>query len=145
MDAVKQWKYTPTLLSGEPVEMSTQVTLSFSLAGGSQDEAAAPRTSTTRELPPIRIAGNVTQAKLLHRVDAVYPPIAKAANVQGTVVLRAIIAKDGTVKQLELISGPPMLTDAAMDAVRQWTYQPTRLYGEPVEVETTVSITFTLD
>jgi protein TonB len=93
---------------------------------------------------PIRVGGNVQQANLLRQVTPIYPPIAKTAHISGTVVLHAIISKDGTIEQLEYISGPPLLMKNAMDAVRQWRYRPTMLNGEPVEVDTTVSVVFTL-
>jgi len=92
----------------------------------------------------ITIGGNVQQAKAIERTQPQYPAIAKAAHVQGTVVLHAIIAKDGTVQQLQLMSGPPLLVNAAMEAVRQWRYQPTLLNGEPVEVDTTIQVVFSL-
>jgi protein TonB len=74
----------------------------------------------------------------------VYPPIAKTAHISGTVMLHAVIAKDGSVEDLQYVSGPPLLMKAAMDAVKQWRYQPTQLNGEPVEVDTTISVVFTL-
>jgi periplasmic protein TonB len=92
----------------------------------------------------IRVGGNVQQASLLRQVQPAYPPLAKAAHVSGTVVLHAIIAKDGTIQQLEYVSGPAMLMTSAMDAVRQWRYKPTMLNGEPVEVDTSISVVFTL-
>jgi periplasmic protein TonB len=92
----------------------------------------------------IRVGGNVQQARQINRVLPVYPTIAKQAHIQGTVILHAIIAKDGTVQELTLMSGPPLLVRAAMDAVRQWRYQPTLLNGEPVEVDTTISVIFSL-
>ncbi len=92
----------------------------------------------------IRVGGNVQQAKLISQPRPVYPPLAKQARIQGTVQLQAIIAKDGTVTQLEMISGHPLLVQSAMDAVRQWRYQPTLLNGEPVEVVTTIAVIFNL-
>ncbi|MFZ0739908.1 MAG: energy transducer TonB [Candidatus Acidiferrales bacterium] len=92
----------------------------------------------------IRVGGNVQAARMLRQVQPIYPQIAKTAHVQGTVILHAIIAKDGTVQELQYISGPPLLMKAAMDAVREWRYQPTQLNGEPVEVDTTISVIFTL-
>jgi protein TonB len=74
----------------------------------------------------------------------VYPPIAKTAHIAGTVVLHAVIAKDGSVEDLQYVSGPPLLMKSAMDAVKQWRYQPTQLNGDPVEVDTTISVVFTL-
>jgi len=92
----------------------------------------------------IRVGGQVQQAKMLRMVQPVYPPIAKTAHVSGTVILHAIISKDGNVEQLEYVSGPALLMHAAMDAVKQWRYQPTTLNNEPVEVDTTISVVFTL-
>jgi protein TonB len=93
---------------------------------------------------PVRIGGSVVQANLIRMVQPVYPPIAKTAHISGTIVLHAIISKDGAIEQLEYVSGPPLLMRNAMDAVRQWRYKPTLLNGEPVEVDTTVSVVFTL-
>jgi protein TonB len=92
----------------------------------------------------IRVGGNVQAAKMLRQIQPVYPQIAKTAHVQGTVILHAIIAKDGSVQELQYVSGPPLLMKSAMDAVRQWRYQPTLLNQEPVEVDTTISVIFTL-
>lgn len=99
-----------------------------------------PKPTQTR----IRVGGNVAAAKLTRQVQPVYPQIAKTAHVQGTVLLHAIIAKDGTIQELQYVSGPPLLMKAAMDAVREWRYSPTLLNGEPVEVDTTVQVVFTL-
>src|ERR1700722_16434057 len=93
---------------------------------------------------PIRVGGKVKKAKMLRMVQPVSPPIAKTAHVSGTVILHAIISKDGNVEQLEYVSGPALLMHAAMDAVKQWRYQPTTLNNEPVEVDTTISVVFTL-
>lgn len=96
--------------------------------------------------PPkrIRIGGMVQQANLVRMVQPVYPAIAKAARIQGTVVLHAVIAKNGAIEELQYMSGPPLLVQSAMDAVRQWRYRPTLLNGEPVEVETTIQVIFSL-
>jgi protein TonB len=112
--------------------------------GGIVSGAAPPPPPRPVQTGPVRIGGNVMQAKAIDRVQPVYPAIARAAHVQGTVVLHAIIAKDGTVQQLQLVSGPPLLVNSAMDAVRQWRYSPTELNGEPVEVDTTIQVVFTL-
>jgi protein TonB len=97
-----------------------------------------------RAVARIRVGGNVQQASLIRMVQPIYPPIAKTAHVSGTVILHAIIAKDGTVEDLQYISGPGLLMKSAMDAVRMWRYKPTMLNGEPVEVDTTISVVFTL-
>jgi protein TonB len=90
------------------------------------------------------VGGNVQQSKLLVKVQPVYPPLAKSAGVEGAVRLQAIVGKDGTVENLTVIEGQPMLVAAAMEAVRQWQYQTTLLNGDPVEVVTEVDVNFTL-
>jgi TonB family protein len=92
----------------------------------------------------IRIGGNVQQTKLVTQPHPTYPADAKAARIQGTVKLQATIGFDGTVKSLEVISGHPLLVPAALDAVKQWVYQPTLLNGNPVEVLTQIDVNFTL-
>ena len=92
----------------------------------------------------IRVGGNVQAANLIRKVTPVYPPLAKQARVQGTVRFTAIISKDGTIQQLQLVSGHPLLVQAAQDAVKQWLYKPTLLNGEPVEVVTQIDVNFTL-
>jgi protein TonB len=81
---------------------------------------------------------------LLQKTQPIYPPIAKAARVSGTVVLQATITKTGTIEGLKVISGPPMLVQAALDAVKTWRYRPYLLNNDPVEVDTTVNVIFTL-
>lgn len=92
----------------------------------------------------IRVGGNVQAASLTRQIQPVYPQIARTAHIQGTVILHAIIAKDGSIQELTYVSGPALLMRAAMDAVRQWRYKPTLLNGEPVEVDTTIQVVFTL-
>jgi len=94
---------------------------------------------------PLRVGGNVQAARILRRVAPVYPRDAVAAHISGTVRLHVIIGKDGSMKQLEIVSGPPALREAAFDAVRQWKYQTTLLNGEPVEVDTTIDVFFTIN
>ena len=81
---------------------------------------------------------------IVHSVPPVYPELAKQARVQGSVVLQAVIGKDGTVTDLRLISGHPLLAQPALDAVRQWRYKPYLLNGEPMAVETQVTVNFAL-
>jgi protein TonB len=96
------------------------------------------------EVQRIRVGGNVQQAKLVRQPKPSYPPLAKQARIQGVVHLSAIIAKDGTIQKLEVIGGHPLLVPAALEAVKQWVYQPTLLNGEPVEVITQIDVNFTL-
>jgi protein TonB len=83
-------------------------------------------------------------AKLIHQVRPAYPQLARAARISGEVRLRAIIARDGSIQNLAVVSGPAMLNQAALDAVHQWRYKPTILGGEPVEIETTITVNFIL-
>jgi protein TonB len=92
----------------------------------------------------IRVSGGVQQGNLISQVKPVYPAIAKAARIQGTVVLQAEISKQGTIENLHVLSGHPMLVQNAIDAVKQWRYKPYLLNGEPVPVETTITVNFTL-
>ena len=94
---------------------------------------------------PIRISSSVVAGLLIHKTVPVYPPIAKATHTQGTVVLEATISKRGTIENLHVASGAPMLAQAALDAVSTWIYRPFLLNGEPVEVETTVNVNFALE
>ena len=94
--------------------------------------------------PPRKISIGVMEASLIHRVDPIYPAIARAAHISGEVKLRATIATDGTVKDYEVVSGNSLLLRAAISAIRQWRYRPTLLNGEPVEVETFITVNFIL-
>lgn len=92
----------------------------------------------------VRISQGVTKGLLIHRVEPTYPTLARAARVQGEVILSAIIDTNGEIQNLQLVSGHPMLVPAALAAVKQWRYKPYLLNGTPVEVETTVTVIFSL-
>ena len=96
------------------------------------------------EKRPLKISEGVLEAQLTTRVEPRYPPLAVLARKEGTVVLHAIISREGRITSLEVVSGSPLLIQAALDAVRQWRYRPTMLNGEPVEVETTITVVFQL-
>ncbi len=87
---------------------------------------------------------HISEGNLIRKVQPLYPPLARSARIQGTVVLQAIISKQGSIENLKVLSGHPMLVSAAIDAVRQWRYQPYILNNEPVEVETQVTVNFSL-
>src|SRR6202034_2765713 len=99
----------------------------FGSGNGPKVQAAAPK--------KINISAGVAVGNLIQKTQPVYPPIAKAARVSGTVVLQATISKTGTIENLRVISGPAMLQEAAMDAVKSWRYRPYLLNSDPVEVE----------
>lgn len=92
----------------------------------------------------IRVGGNVQSAKLVNQPKPSYPPLARQARIQGVVKFNAVIGKDGSIQNLTLVSGHPLLVPSATEAVRQWRYQPTLLNNEPVEVITQIDVNFTL-
>jgi protein TonB len=92
----------------------------------------------------IKQGGNVTAASIITQTKPLYPALARQARIQGNVVLHAIIDKEGKVAELQVISGHPLLVQSALDAVKQWRYKPTLLNGDPVEVDTTITVTFTM-
>jgi len=93
---------------------------------------------------PLRVGGSVQAPRLIRKVEALYPALAKATRTQGTVVLDCVIDERGNVTQMKLVSGHPLLVQAALAAVQQWKYQPTLLNGMPVAVEMHVTVNFVL-
>jgi periplasmic protein TonB len=128
------------------------VFITAALAGSAfaQDQDAPPPEQSQPPSPPrtdptrIRVGGNVMSAKIVHRVQPKYPEEAKKEHVSGIVLLRVIILKDGSLGKIDVVSGPALLVDASVDAVRKWRYKPTTLNDRPVEVETTISVEFNL-
>jgi TonB family protein len=105
-----------------------------------------PLSATQAPAPPepLKVGGNVQEAKLIRRTTPVYPPLARQARVTGVVRVEATIGKDGKITRVAAVSGPPLLRQAATDSVRQWIYQPSLLNGQPVEVVTQVDVSFNL-
>jgi periplasmic protein TonB len=101
----------------------------------------APKPATPQR---IRVGGNVQAAKLVRQPKPTYPPLAKQARIQGVVRFTAVIGKDGSIQNLQLVSGHPLLVPSAQAAVKEWVYQPTLLNQEPVEVITQIDVNFTL-
>ena len=91
---------------------------------------------------PIRVSQGITQGLIIHKVKPSYPDSAREKGIEGYVVLRLLIGKDGVVKDLHLVKGPQELADAATEAVRQWRFKPYYLNGQPQEIETTVTLSF---
>ena len=102
--------------------------------------AAPPRVAPQR----VKISQGVISGNLINKVTPVYPPIAKQAHITGDVILQAVISKQGTIEGLKVISGHPMLINNAVEAVKQWRYKPYILNGEPVEVDTTITVKFSM-
>jgi protein TonB len=107
----------------------------------SSTPVAVPKVATPQR---VRVSQGVSSGLLIKKVQPNYPPLARQARIQGDVVLQAEISKDGTIQNLQLVSGHPMLAPAAIEAVRQWRYRPYLLNGEPVAVETQVLVKFSL-
>ncbi len=114
----------------------------------SPNPAPPPPPPPPRELPkpqaPLAVSDLQQQSKLIRMIQPTYPPLARQARVQGVVVLHIIVDESGNVREADIISGHPLLEDAAVAAVKQWKYSPTILNGHPVQVTTTVSVVFTL-
>jgi len=115
------------------------------IIGGVLSSAVAPPPPPKPSAPKrIRVGGQVENAKLIFQPKPGYPPLAKMARIQGSVRLEAVISKDGTIQDLKVLSGHPLLVKSALEAVQRWRYQPTLLNGEPVEVITDIDVNFTL-
>jgi protein TonB len=135
--------------TGEPAipgEMDPGTTGSGPLIPGGSNNAVtsiaiAPPSANRR---PLQVSQGVMEARLLRRVQPEYPMPAKILHLAGTVELEAIIGTDGSIRQLEILSGNPILAQAARQALQQWRYQPTRLNGEAVEVQTHITVTFVM-
>ena len=135
----------PTLMLG----VQGMESLSSGMPGGIgaiiDTVGTGPAVVVKREVPKkLSISSGVMVGNLLEKTMPQYPVIAKAARIQGTVVLQATISQNGLIQNLRVISGPPLLQQAAIDAVRSWRYKPYLLNGEPVEVETTINVVFNL-
>jgi TonB family protein len=118
--------------------------LSVAATNAQQTEPPPPPPAAPKKIIRIRQGGNITAKMVLHKVQPKYPEEARENGIEGTVRLHAIIARDGSIAQLELVSGHPVLAKSALEAVRQWLYKPTLLNGEPVEVDTTIDVIFSL-
>jgi len=109
---------------------------------------ASPQSSSASGTPSfatrVRVSHDVVEGLIVSKVQPIYPPLARSARIQGTVLMKAVINQAGEVESLDLVSGHPMLVPAAMDAVRQWKYRPYKLNGNAVQVETEVTVNFSL-
>lgn len=106
------------------------------------EPAAPPKIAPVQQ---VKVSGTLQAARLVRRVDPVYPALARQARIAGTVELAGVIGTNGQIRELRVVSGPALLVNATLEAVRQWIYQPTLLGGNPVEVITTISVVFRLN
>lgn len=165
VSAAKKWKFKPYIKNGHPVSVLYKMPVDFAFRGNvtdtpvPADHVASPEPNTTpTATPPAGSRDNspggnpaetvkrvrVSQGLLLHKVQPIYPDDARRNRVQGTVLLQAVIDKNGRISDLEVISGPKELTAAAIGAVQQWRYRPYLLQGEPVQVQTQIVVNFQL-
>ena len=137
IEAARQWTFTPP-----PRELTTYLDIPFMLPPG--EAPAGQSFNATLPVTPtrIKVGGNVQATKLIRKVFPFYPPQAKAEGIEGDVTLQIVIGKDGQVIDATAVEGSPVLAEAAIKAVWQYVYQPTLLNGEPVEVGTTVTVSF---
>jgi protein TonB len=130
-----------TPLTEGPISAGSGIDL-LNVAANSAEIVKRPVVPSVPQRVPV--TSTIEAAKLISRVQPAYPALAIQARIQGNVVLHAIIGRDGQVSELQILSGHPLLVNAAVEAVRQWRYSPTLLNGQAVEVETTITVSFVL-
>lgn len=139
LEAVKQWKYRPYEVNGIPRVVETTIRVEFSKASEGGTGTPAPQAEA-----PVLVTAEDMRDRLVYKVAPVYPPLARQARIQGTVILSIIINKLGEVRDTQLVNGHPMLVPAAVEAVKKWRYIPYESDGETVEVQTDVQVIFRL-
>ncbi len=174
IDAVRQWRYSPTYLNGQAIQVVATVSVPFLLASDSSARLSnstmitgilggAPSSTTSQggiiggaptggvnpavkppQREPLRVGGNIQESKVIKKVDPVYPELAKRARVEQIVMLEVTVNEEGLVSNVRVIRGHPLLDQAAIDAVKQWVYAPTLLNGEPMPVVATATLIFSL-
>lgn len=143
MDAIKQWVYEPIIIDGEPNGVIFTVTCVFKLKDKAEkDKADAEKEKS--EKPPVRATGEIKPPKLIKKVDPVYPEDARKEGIEGAVIIEATTDIYGRVVKTKVLRSVPELDEAAMDAVKQWIYEPIIIKGEPNGVIFTVTLTFKL-
>jgi TonB family protein len=163
--SMKKWKFKPYIRNGKPVKVNTKMPFDFAFQSKITDATVPPDSSANASASPseaastsgggtsgerpsgnlpqrLRVSSGVAEGLLLHKVTPIYPYGARLGHIQGEVILQATIGKDGLIHNLKAISGQPVLIEAAKGAVEQWRYRPYVLKGSPVEVETTIKVTF---
>lgn len=152
VDAAKKWKFKPYFKNGKPVKASVNLPFDFAFSGNVLLNQEAPKHDASRGKDAastgvpgrVRVSQGVTAGLILRKVNPMYPEEARKRRIQGTVVLAAVIGKDGRIKNLHVVSGDPMLAQSALDTVQEWRYKPYFLLGQPVEVDTTIQGNFRL-
>jgi TonB family protein len=154
LQAVIKWKYQPRVVNGKPEPMVSWVAIRFQLKTKpnievlTKSEVSSPSIDSDQlKSGPgsghdLQLPSGAAHNNLAHHVEPYYPQMAKVAHIQGDVVLHVLIGRGGNLMQMEPVSGHPILILASMDAVRHWQYRPFLLNGEPVQVETTITVKF---
>ena len=139
LDAVRQWRYRRYEVNGIPVRVETLIRMRFSEEREEGTETPVPTAKS-----PMMITAEDMRERLVYRVAPVYPPLARQARIQGTVILMIVINRSGEVRDVQLVSGHPMLAPAAVEAVKTWRYIPYESDRRTVEIQTEVRVIFTL-
>lgn len=137
LHAVKQWRYRRYEVNGIPRAVETTIHVEFS-----NDSKASIETPVPRMESPVLVTPDEEPAQLVYRAAPTYPPLARQARIQGTVMVRITINQSGEVRDVQLVSGHPMLAPAAVDAIRKWRYVPYEIDGRTVEIQTDVQVIF---
>jgi len=165
LDAVRQWRYTPSLLNGQPVSVIMTVTLNFTLSGSGTNRTVPPASAGAVPSPPpppspgsevtlqtssfpddiVRAGGGIPAPQRIFDAAPVYPEAARAAGVQGIVIAEVLIDTDGNVMDIRVLRSHPLLENAAVDAIWQWRYEPVLVDGQAVPMVLTVTLNFTLE
>jgi TonB family protein len=148
--AMKTWKFKPFIRDGKLVQASIQVPWEFARKGHTSNACALVQAFQAMNLAHHRegsdrirtIDSKVMDGAIIQRIEPQYPLKARKAYIQGTVILAATIDKDGLIHNLKPLCGPTILSDASMDAIKQWRYRPFMVEGQPVEAETTIKVEF---
>jgi TonB family protein len=141
-ETIRHWEFKPVTKNGTAVPVIAKVTFNFVL-GNEDQQGVTPDVAPATDFPQhVRVSETVMQGLVVSKVNPEYPAAAKANNVHGVVTLAMVIRKDGTVTDVQVVSGPAELTAAAVDAAGQWRYRPYQLLGRPVEIQTTAQFNF---
>jgi TonB family protein len=144
-ETVSKWKFKPVISGDKAITVYATASFEFVLNDDDQSvNGVTPQIGPASHPERVRVSQGVSVGLLVYKVQPDYPAEAKLGRVQGTVVLRAVISKEGTIEKLTVVSGHPMLAPAAIDAVKQWRYKPYLLMGNPVAVDTEIQVNFTL-
>ncbi len=143
VEAIKQWVYEPMVIKGKPVEAVFTVTVRFALDRGEKKDAMK-KGGEGLEKEAVRATGEINPPHLIKRVNPVYPEEARKAGIQGTVILEAMTDEQGNVARVKVLQSIPQLDQAAIDALKQWKYEPVIIDGKPKAVVFTVTIRFQL-